>query len=86
MTWNWMPTPDAKWLPFMKMGFGFLLLLLLVGLAMVIALGHVEEKTSYGLQFILGGLSTLSGGYAQWAFSRPSTEEEKAEDRGKGKE
>lgn len=48
--------------------FGFLLLLLLAILAGVIAVAHVEEKTSFGLQYILGALSVLSGGFAQWAF------------------
>lgn len=50
--------------------FGFLLLLLLAALAAVIAIGHVEEKTSFGLQYILGALSVLSGGFAQWAFGK----------------
>jgi len=49
--------------------FGFLLLLLLAVLAAIIALGKVEQNTSYGLQYILGALSTLAGGFAQWAFS-----------------
>ena len=60
--------PDTRWLPFLKMGFGFLLLLLLATLAAIIGLGKVEQTTSYGLQDILGGLLVLSGGYAQWAF------------------
>ena len=52
-----------------RMIFGFLLLLLLAVLAAIIALGKVEQNTSYGLQYILGALSTLAGGFAQWAFS-----------------
>lgn len=54
----------------LKMIFGFMLLALLAVLAGVIALARVEEKTSYGLQFILGALSVLSGGFANWAFGR----------------
>ena len=54
----------------LKMIFGFMLLVLLAVLAGVIALGKVEEKTSYGLQFILGALSVLAGGFANWAFGR----------------
>lgn len=51
-----------------KMAFGFATLLVLAVLAMVIALGKVEESTSYGLPFVLGGLTTMAGGLAQWAF------------------
>lgn len=52
-----------------RMIFGFCLLALLTALAGVISIGHVEEKTSFGLQYILGALSALSGGFSQWAFS-----------------
>jgi len=57
-----------------RMIFGFCLLLLLAVLAMIIALGHVEEKTSFGLPFILGALVSLSSGFAQWAFSKKDKE------------
>lgn len=49
--------------------FGFSLLVILAALAAIIALGKVEEHTSYGLQIVLGSLATLAGGFAQWAFS-----------------
>lgn len=49
--------------------FGFALLVLLAALASIIALGKVEQQTSFGLQTILGALMTLAGGFAQWAFS-----------------
>jgi len=52
-----------------RMWFGFALLALLAVLACVIAIGHVEERTSFGLQVVLGSLSSLAGGFAQWAFS-----------------
>lgn len=52
-----------------RMLFGFALLLLLTILAAVIALGKVEQQTSFGLQYILGALATLAGGFAQWAFA-----------------
>ena len=55
---------DNKW----KAAFGFMLLLVIAGLALAIAIGHVEEKTSFGLQIILGCLTTISGGFAAWAF------------------
>ena len=53
----------------LRMIFGFCLLLILAALAAAIALGHVEERTSYGLMPLLTTLSTLAGGFAQWAFS-----------------
>lgn len=60
-----------------KMFFGFSVLLVLAILAGVISIGHVEEKTSFGLSFVLGALSSLSGAFGNWAFSnnRSSTEE-----------
>jgi len=63
--------PDARWLDFFKLAFGFLLLILLAGLCAVIGLGKVEADTSFGLQDILGGLLVLSGGFAHWCFTKP---------------
>ncbi len=51
------------------MTYGMALLIILAGLALAIALGHVEEKTSYGLMPLLVSISHLSGQFAQWAFS-----------------
>lgn len=56
--------------------FGFCLLLILAGLALAIAVGKVEEKTSYGLIPLLTTLSTLAGGFAQWAFGGKDKPEE----------
>lgn len=58
-----------------RMMFGFCLLAILALLAGVIALGHVEEKTSFGLQYILGAISALAGGFCQWAFSKTPDEQ-----------
>lgn len=52
----------------MKMGFGYILLLVLAALAAIIGLGHVEAKDSFGLDIILGGLLTLAGAFSGWAF------------------
>jgi hypothetical protein len=60
--------PDRDWMPFLKMGFGYLLLLTLGTLAGIIGIGHVEAKTSYGLDIILGGFLTLAGAFSGWAF------------------
>lgn len=58
-----------------KAAFGFLLLFVIAALALSIALGQVEEKTSYGLQEILGSLLTLAGGWAGWAFREQKGQE-----------
>lgn len=57
--------------------FGFALLVMITVVILVIALGKVEEKTSFGLQYLVGTLSTLSGGFAQWAFSGTTQVSEK---------
>jgi hypothetical protein len=45
-----------------EMLFGFSVLLVLAILATILSLGHVEEKTSFGLSFVLGALSSLGAG------------------------
>ncbi len=54
-----------------RMLFGFGILLVLTVLALLLALGQVKQESSYGLEIVLGSLATLSGGFAQWAFSKP---------------
>jgi cytochrome c biogenesis protein CcdA len=68
----WSTAPDQRWLPFLKMYFGFLLMVILATIAGIIAIGHVHMESSYGLDIILGGLIALSGGFVQWAFTRHS--------------
>lgn len=75
-------TPDLRWLPFLKMGFGFLLLVVIATLCAIIGLGKVEASTSHGLDTLLGGLLTLSGGFVGWAF-RDGKPDEKADDAAK---
>lgn len=53
----------------LKLVFGFLLLIVLALLAATVAIGHVHQEASYGLDYILGSLSTLSGGFVTWAFT-----------------
>jgi hypothetical protein len=53
-----------------KMIFGFTLLLVIGGLAVAIALGKVEEQSSFGLNIILGCFTTMAGGFTAWAFGR----------------
>lgn len=68
----------------LKMIFGMALLISLVSLATMLALGKIEEKTSYGLMPIITTLSTLAGLFGGWAFREkrpgdqpPQKEEEK---------
>jgi hypothetical protein len=62
-----------------RMIFGFVLLALLSTLAAVVALGRVHQESSYGLDYILGSLATLSGGFAQWAFGHAKPNGDKKE-------
>ena len=48
-----MAAPDPGWMPFVKIMFGFFILVVLAGLAAIIALGKVQR----GEQFRLGTLS-----------------------------
>ena len=68
--------PDPRWLPFGKLLFGLLLLLILAVLSAIIALGKVEASTSHGLDTLLGGLLTLSGGFANWCFKTSANKED----------
>ncbi len=55
----------------LRMIFGFSLLIALTLLAAIIAIGKVHQETSYGLEYILGALTALAGGFTQWAFGGP---------------
>ena len=67
-------SPDTQ-----RMIFGSALLVILAALSAAIALGHVEDKTSYGLMPLLTAISVLSGNFAQWAFSKRPGEDKKDE-------
>lgn len=62
-----------------RMVFGFGLLLVITVLALIIALGTVTQANSYGLEIVLGSLATLSGGFAQWAFTKTSNDKPKTD-------
>ena len=49
--------------------FGVVVVLIVAFLAGAIALGHVEEKTSYGLMPLLLILDRCAGKWAAWAFA-----------------
>jgi hypothetical protein len=59
--------------------FGLILMVLLVVLAALVALGHVHQDSSYGLDYILGSLATLAGAFGQWAFRTKPEDKEKQE-------
>lgn len=59
--------------------FGLLLLVLLAALACVVAIGKVHQESSYGLEYILGSLATLAGGFAQWAFKTRTPDKDTAD-------
>jgi membrane protein YqaA with SNARE-associated domain len=61
----------------MRMIFGFILLIALVVLIGVVAIGHVEEKTSYGLTPIIMALATVAGGFSNWAFDSTANASDK---------
>jgi hypothetical protein len=63
-----MKAPDKAWIPFAKIVFGYLLLIALFALAVIETLRKVRSESSYGLDIILGGLLTLAGSFASWAF------------------
>lgn len=63
-----------------KMLFGFSVLVILAILAVVISVAHVEEKTSFGLSFVLGALSSLSGAFGNWAFSNSRSQSESTDE------
>ncbi len=50
--------------------FGFSTLFVYGMLALAIAIGHIEEKTSYGLPIVLGALGPLGGAFVGWAFGQ----------------
>lgn len=61
-------SPDPGWLDFLRMAYGYIILLSLVGLAAAIALGKVSQATSYGLDGIITALALLTGQFAGWCF------------------
>jgi hypothetical protein len=59
---------------------GFIVLLGLVALAVAVALGHVEEKSSFGLTAILAILAKVALDFSEWAFRSSKGTEDKKED------
>jgi hypothetical protein len=55
-----------KW----KWMFGFYVVTILGLLGLTFGLGHVEEKTSYGLPVILNSLAVMAGAWAGWVSGK----------------
>lgn len=53
---------------YLSFGFGFLALIVQGSLAHVIAIGHVNMESSYGLLNVLGSLNTALGAFVGFAF------------------
>ena len=56
-------------LDYLRFVLGFISLIMLCALIAIIALGKVEEHTSYGPQPLVVALNSVSILFAQWAFS-----------------
>ncbi len=54
----------------------------LIALCIAIALGHVEEKTSFGLTGIVVILGSIATKFADWAFHIPEKKPEDEEKKG----
>jgi len=53
-----------------RMLLGFLMIGGLIALALAIAIGHVQQETSYGLPEIIECLKIFSAGFVFWAFTQ----------------
>lgn len=63
-----------------RMIYGFCLMLAVVVLAVLVALGRVEEKTSFGLGVLFMILKDMGADFGKWAFSiKSEPEKEKTE-------
>jgi hypothetical protein len=66
---------------FYKLLIGLLTLVCLIGLAAAIALGKVEEKTSYGLGPILALIGKVVLDFSQWAYRDPDSVRQRQDDK-----
>ena len=72
-TWFWFkgtPLLEKATDDRIKMFIGTLVVVGLLGLTIFVALGKVEEKTSFGLLPILGSLTTLLGSFGVWVYGQ----------------
>jgi hypothetical protein len=62
--------PDERLKVLLAYSFGFATLAAYFALAVIIAIGRIEESTSFGLPIVLGALGPLGGAFVGWAFGR----------------
>ncbi len=61
---------QAEKLDLLKMLYGTVLLVSLVGLGVAIGFGEVKEASSFGLREIVLALALLSQNFSSWAFGQ----------------
>jgi hypothetical protein len=62
--------PDERLRVLLAYLFGFGTLAAYFTLAVIIAVGHIQEQTSFGLPIVLGALGPLGGAFVGWAFGK----------------
>ena len=62
--------PDDRLRVLLAYLFGFATLISYFTLAIIIAIGKIQENTSYGLPIVLGALGPLGGAFVGWAFGK----------------
>jgi hypothetical protein len=62
--------PDDRLRVLLAYLFGFATLIAYFTLAIIIAIGKIQENTSYGLPIVLGALGPLGGAFVGWAFGK----------------
>jgi Zn-dependent protease len=67
---NFSNIPDERLKALLAYAFGFCTLAAYFVLAVIIAIGHIQENTSYGLPIVLGALGPLGGAFVGWAFGQ----------------
>lgn len=70
---KFLPEDETRLKIVLSFCFGFSVLAVYFILAISMAIGHVEEKTSYGLREVLMALGPLGGMFCGWAFGVAQT-------------
>lgn len=64
----------------LRLLFGFATLIIIAAIAVMIAVGTVQQESSYGLEPILVALTSVAASFCNWAFSRSEPSREKPPD------
>jgi hypothetical protein len=60
----------------LRLIFGYATLVIIAGIAVMIAVGEVKQESSYGLEPILVALTSVAASFCNWAFARTETGKE----------